>query len=168
MEQKTLEIVKSNLEAVGWKDFSIEIESAYNGVKESASKNRDKHFSVQNRIIYGSAGASIANVFVTLCGAYESISHVVPLITGISSILSITVTLMLARKSTSKYSETWLRHQTHQSDMEFELMEYAYGNGKYSSGSKDEKAHKFRESIFIIWRKNQERFISNMSNFDKD
>ena len=166
MEENALRIMKNKLEEVGQKDFAVQVEMSYNKVKEKSIANRDKHFSLQKKILFCSAGVSIVNVLVTFLGTVQCILFLVPLATSVSSILSIIVTTLIAQKGAKKYSETWIRHQKHRSDMEFEIMEYVYNNGKYRGCGEQEKADKFKESMFDIWKKNQERFNINMEKFD--
>lgn len=90
------------------------------------------------------------------------------MLTGVASIASVLATLLLGKKDTGKYCETWLRHQSHRADMEFEMMNYAYGVANYKSLNEKEAAEQFMENIIRIWKSNQDQFETNMMNFDKD
>lgn len=166
MIEEILEKLKEKLCRAGYEDFARQVEKSYTKVKKDAENNKNKHFKIQNIILYGSAGVSITNVLVTLCNTLGCLNEIVPIITAVSSVISILVTTMIAVKGAKKHSETWLRHQMHQADMEFEMLEYVLSRGKYQADDK-ENAIIFMDNMLSIWRKNQEKFEQNMANFDR-
>lgn len=83
--------------------------------------------------------------------------------------MSILVTMFMAEKANNKYSETWLRHQKHSADMEFEILEYVFESEKYKKiNDKKDAAKKFEEEMLEVWKKNQSRFEVNMTHFEKE
>lgn len=163
-----MELLKGKLTKVKKEDFFEQVSVIYQETNKKSRKNRDKHFQLQHHILYTSAGVSILNVLVTFCSSFDFLSIIVPVITGISSVFSILVTTLIAVKSSKKYSETWLRHQKHVSDMEFEIMEYVFDSSKYKECTEIVAADLFVNNMFKIWRKNQKRFDNNMVRFDND
>jgi len=168
MNYQILESLKKKLEKMGENDFFVQVDEVYKSVSKMSKENRDKHFSLQSRILYGSAAVSVANVLVTLCSSFYMISSFVPVITGLSSVLSVMVTTWIAIKGMKKYSETWIRHQNHQFDMELEIMEYVFDCEKYEKLTDLQATEIFKNNMIKIWKKNQEKFNSNMADFDKD
>lgn len=168
MLNEILEKLKSKLKEAGQYDFALQVETTYKKVEKKSKGNRDKHFKIQSRILYCSAAVSLINVLVTFSSSVGFLGGIAPVLTAASSAVSILVTTMIAVKGSKKYSETWLRHQMHQADMEFEILDYVYNRGKYKTGTDEERAGEFIDAMTAIWKKNQERFSNNMANFDKD
>lgn len=167
MEREIWELLEKKLSDVGEEPFFYKLKNSYEDVSSKTEKNRDKHFSLQKKIICTSAGASIANVIVAFCASFDLLKCWAPVLTALSSVLSILVTAFLAQKSMKKYSETWIRHQKHISDMEFEILEYVFEEEKYRGVSdKKNEAKLFEKEMLDIWKKNQSRFESNMSHFE--
>jgi len=133
------------------------------------TKNKDNYFKIKSGMLYCSMGVNIINVLVAFLASFDHVitTYIAQISTSIASILSIVLTAMIAKKENRKYSETWLRHQSHQADMQFAIMEYVYKNGTNSPDEERRAADGFIDSMFEIWKKNQEKFNSNMKYFDK-
>lgn len=169
LDEKIMGLLEKKLNEVGEEAFFNKVKAAIIYTDNKEKKNRDKHFSIQKKVLYTSAGVSIANVIATLCSAWDCISAVIPFITAVSSIMSILVTMFMAEKANNKYSETWLRHQKHSADMEFEILEYVFESEKYKKiNDKKDAAKKFEEEMLEVWKKNQSRFEVNMTHFEKE
>lgn len=166
MEKTTMELLEEALKKTGNTNFFQEVQNSLSDVQSKKEKNRKKHFKIQQEIIGISAAVSIANVLVTFCNSLESFSVIIPVITGISSVLSIIVTALIAIKGSKKYSETWIRHETHLAEMKFEIMEYVFKCEKYKTLSDEDAVDEFIVSMMSIWKNNQKRFENNMAHFD--
>lgn len=147
--------------------FSI-LRNVYEKTDDKSNYNKKKHFQIKRGILCGSAMVSGINILASVLGTYDGVSQIVPVLTGTASVVSVLVTLFLGKKESGKYCETWLRHQSHRSEMEFEMMNYAYGTDKYKLCSEYERATQFVENILRIWKTNQDQFEKNMMNFEKD
>lgn len=167
MNEEILQKAKEKLSNNGQSDFASQIETSYNFVRNKASSNRDKHFTMQKRILFTSIGVNLANILVTLSSSLGWGNQIIAIITAFSSALSITVTAMIAAKDNKNYCESWLRHQAHQAAMEFEIIEYAFERGKYASSTSSENTKKFQDEMLGIWKQNQENFNTNMAHFNK-
>lgn len=148
--------------------FFSTLRNVYEETDNKANYNKKKHFQMKRWILRGSAAASGINIIASVLGAYDGVSQIVPILTGFASIASVLVTLFLGKKESGKYCETWLRHQSHRADMEFEMMSFAYGTEKYKLCNEHEAATQFVENMLRIWKENQDQFEKNMMNFEKD
>ena len=167
MDEKIFELVERKLK-IGAIDivFLDDLKKVYFDVFEKSQSNKKSHFSIQEIILYGSAAVSCINILASVIGAFDNLECLAPIFTGIASIISVLVTVYLGKKSSSKYCETWLRHQNHKTKLEFEIMDYAFANGKYAQGNEKDLAKKFVENILEIRKENQRIFEQNMSNYD--
>lgn len=167
MDENLKKLFEEKMQQAGEGDFCETVMKTFRNVKEKSGKNRDKHFKIKKSIISFSAAVSIANVLVTFCGYYQILSGLIPLITGISSIFSILVTAFIAVKETKKYSETWIRHRIHLSDMELEIIKFTYGIKEYTSAD-TAAVNVFKAKMYEIWEKNTKRYENNMQHFNNE
>lgn len=167
MNNEFLQKAKDKLITQGLDDFANQVEFSYNYTRNKAVSNRDKHFTMQKRILSVSICVNIANILTALFSSLQVCSHGIAIVTAISSILSIFVTALVTMKDNKSYCETWLRHQAHQAAMEFEIIEYVSGCGNYQSGSSSNNAKAFQNAMLAIWKKNQDNFNTNMAHFNK-
>lgn len=168
-QEELFSAVQAKLKRANIEDsFFTTLRNVYEKTDYKANYNKKKYFRIKWVILCGSAVVSGINIIASILGAYDGTSQIVPVLTGAASIASVLVTLLLGKKESEKYSETWLRHQSHRAIMEFELMSYAYGTEKYKSCNENDAAIQFVENILRIWKTNQDHFEKNMMNFDKD
>lgn len=168
-QEELFSVVKEKLKRAEINDsFFCVLQNAYERTDKGANSNKKKHFRIKWGILCGSAVVSSINIIASVLGTYNETTQIVPVLTGAASIASVLVTLLLGKKDTGKYCETWLRHQSPRADMEFEMMDYAYGAENYKSCNEKEAAAQFVENILRIWKSNQDQFETNMMNFDKD
>lgn len=167
MNNELLQKAKSKLITEGLDDFANQVETSYTYARDKAVSNRDKHFTMQKRILSVSICVNIANILTALFSSLQVCSHGIAVVTAISSILSIFVTALITMKDNKSYCETWLRHQAHQASMEFEIIEYVFDCGKYQSGTSSTNAKTFQDAMLAIWKKNQDNFNTNMAHFNK-
>lgn len=167
MDRKIFEVVERKLKAAGVEQaFYDNLMAVYQRVSEKSEKNKKKHFKVQKKILFGTFFVSVVNITASIASGYKEVSVIIPVLTGIASIISVFVTLCIGQKNSGKYSETWMRHQRYKANLEFVIMDYAFDNDNYADETAEIKAKMFVKEIMEISKLNQNIFEKNMKNFD--
>ena len=166
MDDRSLERVKKQLAAVGEDDFFSELQDVYVYTAKKSQENKINHFGLQRRILYISGLLSFVNVLITMVGCFSEMMPIIPVLSAIAAMISVGNTLLLGKKAMRKYGETWLRHQSHQAAMEFEMLAYAFKAPPYDTLDPESGAEYFIGQILKVWKANQQLFAVNMKNFD--
>lgn len=162
-----MEAKKISREIIGNKEdlFCELFENAYYFAKNEKSVNKKKNFKGKGIFFIVLLGGILAYSVLSILDAFSSIS--ITFIDKTEVLLGLFLIALIIGKwlDVKKYQETWVRHSQQEYLIEKEMLLFLYRMGPYQESK---RALIFMERIVEIWDANEQKFVQNMENKEKN